>query len=86
MGRVAQANGRLKSSRLGVRIEQYGEKLRLVATLPPRPGSPKTKSHQQQIFLGIGVCPKGISLAEAEARRVEALRDCGKSHVYVDTT
>lgn len=75
-GRIAQANGRLKSSRVRVRIEVIGEKLYLKATLPPRPDSNKTQRHQQRIALGIGAHPRGVQLAEQEARKVGALLDC----------
>ncbi|MBD2088890.1 site-specific integrase [Microcoleus sp. FACHB-1515] len=77
-GKIAQANGRLKSGRVGVRIEQIGEKLYLQATLPPRPTSRKTKPHQQRISLGVGAHPAGVKLAENEARIVGALLDAGK--------
>lgn len=75
-GKLAQANGRLKAHRVGVRIEQIGEKLYLQATLPPRPGSIKAKPHQQRLALGVGAHPRGVQLAEQEARKVGALLDC----------
>ncbi|WP_416671582.1 site-specific integrase [Egbenema bharatensis] len=77
-GKLAQANGRLKAHRVGVRIEQMGEKLYLQATLPAKPGSHKSKPHQQRIALGIGAHPRGVQMAEQEARKVGALRDCGE--------
>ncbi|NJN87515.1 MAG: site-specific integrase [Leptolyngbyaceae cyanobacterium SL_7_1] len=77
-GKIAQANGRLRSNRVGVRIEQLGEKLYLQATFPPKPGNSKTKPYQQRIALGVGAHPKGVSLAELEARKVGALLDCNQ--------
>lgn len=77
-GKIAQSNGRLKNARVGVRIEQIGEKLYLQATLPPRPTSSKTKPHQQRISLGVGAHPAGVKLAENEARIIGALLDGGK--------
>lgn len=77
-GRIAQANGRLKNARVGVRIEQRCDKLILQATLPPRPNSNRTKPHQQRISLGVGAHPAGVKLAENEARIVGALLDAGK--------
>lgn len=77
-GRIAQANGRLKAYRVGCSIQQMGEKLYLVATLPPRPDSSKTKPFQQRIALGVGAHPRGVQLAEQEARKVGSLLDCGE--------
>jgi len=77
-GKLNQANGRLRAAKVGVTIEQQGGKLCLRATLPPKPNSGKTKPHQQRISLGIGANPGGLKLAEAEARKVGALRDCGE--------
>ncbi|MGJ3253839.1 MAG: site-specific integrase [Elainellaceae cyanobacterium] len=77
-GRISQANGRLKSSLVRVRIEQIGHKLYLKATLPPRPGSTTQTPHQQRIALGIGAHPKGLSMAEKEARIVGSLLEAGK--------
>lgn len=77
-GRLSQANGRLKSGKIGVSIQMIGAKLHLQATLPPKPDSNKTLPHQQRIALGIGAHPRGVQLAEKEARRVGALLDCGE--------
>ncbi|MEG3861045.1 site-specific recombinase [Microcoleus sp. herbarium12] len=73
--RLNQANGRLKASKAGVAILQRGDRLYLQAVLPPRPGSAKLSSCQQQIALGIHANTVGVSLAEKEARRVSYLRD-----------
>ena len=67
-GKLAQANARLRAGRTGVTIERAGNRLRLRATLPPKPGSDKPKSYQQRIALGIYANAAGVSQAEAEAR------------------
>lgn len=75
-GRLNQANGRLKDSKVGVHIDQTGNRLYLRATFPPKPGSERSRAYQQRIALGIHANPAGIKLAEAEARKVGALLDC----------
>ncbi len=74
--RIAGANGRLKSAKVGVRIEMIGDRLYLRATLPPKPDSNKTDPYQQRIALGIRANAVGVKEAEAEARKVGALLDC----------
>ncbi|NET39612.1 MAG: site-specific integrase [Cyanothece sp. SIO1E1] len=75
-GKLAQANGRLKSARVGVRIEQSGGKLRFRATLPAKPGSSRTKEHQQRISIGLPANLAGLKEAEKEARKIGALLAC----------
>ncbi len=70
--RLKLANGRLKGSLVGVTIEQMGNRLTLRATLPPKPGSIKTKAHQQRIYLGVHANPTGVKVAEAKAREIGA--------------
>lgn len=77
-GRINQANGRLKAAKVGVSIEPNGGRLRLRATSPPKPGHAATKPHQQRISLGFHANPAGLKLAEAEARKIGALLDCGE--------
>lgn len=74
--RVKQANGRLRSAKVGVTIDQIGQRLYLKATLPPRPSSSRTIPHQQRIALGVLANPAGVSYAEKEARKVGALLAC----------
>ncbi len=69
-GRVNQANGRLKSANIGVKIEKHGNRLFLRATLPPKPDSSKRQLHQQRIALGIYANPKGVATAEKEAFKI----------------
>ncbi len=66
-------NQRLKAAKIGVKVEARGDRLSLRATLPPRPGSNKTKPHQQYIALGIYDNPAGLQRAEAEAKIVGGL-------------
>ncbi|NET39121.1 MAG: integrase, partial [Cyanothece sp. SIO1E1] len=75
-GKLAQANGRLKAARVGVHIEQSGGKLRLRATLPPKPGSSRTEAHQQRISIGVPANLSGLKTAEKEARKIGALLAC----------
>ncbi len=74
-GRIAQANGRLRSANVGVTIEQCGSRLRLRATLPPKPSSKKTEPHQQRISVGIHANPAGVREAEKVAREIGAALD-----------
>ncbi|MEP0959442.1 hypothetical protein [Microcoleus sp. FACHB-1515] len=76
-GKISQANGRLKTAAVGVRIEAKGDRLYLRATLPPRPGSSQQRAYQQRIALHYRANPYGVSLAEKEARKIGALIDCG---------
>ena len=72
-GKIAQANGRLRSGKIPVLIQQIGKKLYLQATLPPKPNSTRTDNHQQRIALGFRANGAGISLAEKVARKVGGL-------------
>jgi len=72
-GRLAQANGRLESASLGVRIKQRGDRLLLRATLPPKPGSAGKGMHQQLLSIGVRANPAGLKEAELEARKIGVL-------------
>lgn len=74
-GRIAQANGRLRSANVGVVIEQSGSRLRLRATLPPKPTSKKTEPYQQRISIGIHANPAGVREAEKVAREISSALD-----------
>ncbi|BFM40746.1 site-specific integrase [Synechocystis sp. LKSZ1] len=69
-GRLNQANGQLRAGKTGVTITQRGDRLYLVATLPPKPGSEKTYPHQQRIALGFRANPAGIDQAVLAAREL----------------
>lgn len=72
-GRIAQANGRLKTANIRVQIRMAGGKLYLRATFPPQPG--ETTSKQRSLALGISANPIGLKLAEAKAREISVLLD-----------
>jgi len=72
-GKLAQANGRLESANVGVRIEQRGDRPLLRATLPPKPGSTGKGMHQQQLSIGVRANPAGLKEAELEARKIGVL-------------
>ncbi len=72
-GRLNQANGRLRSAKTGVAIEQINNRLYLVATPPPKPRSLKANSHQQRIALGIYANIAGVQQAEKEACKLGVL-------------
>jgi integrase len=70
--RLNQANKRLKAGKVGVSIQQKGDRLVLRSTLPAKPGSKRINSSQQRIYLGVYCNPAGIVFAEAEAKKVGA--------------
>ena len=63
-------NARLKAGKVGVRIEERGNKLYLVATLPPKTGSGKSKPYQQRLALGYNACTAGYRRAELDAKKL----------------
>lgn len=71
-GKIRQVNGRLKAAKVGVSVEQNGDRLRLRATLPPPPGSAKGEPYQQRIALGLMANPDGLRHAEKQARLLGA--------------
>lgn len=71
--KLNQANGRLKAAKLGVRIQQRGKKLSLVATFPPKPKADHHNWKQQRLSLGIYANGAGLQQAEKEARKVGGL-------------
>ncbi|MGD1905673.1 MAG: hypothetical protein ACFB0C_06720 [Leptolyngbyaceae cyanobacterium] len=65
-----KANGRLKLSKLKVRVAVVGEKLYCRGTFPPPPGSAKEQPYQQRIALGLPANGRGLELAEKRARDI----------------
>lgn len=61
-------NARLKADRVGVSVQERGNRLALVATLPPKPDSKKAKPYQQRISLSIYASVAGLRQAERLAR------------------
>ncbi len=74
--KIERANTRLKSAQVGCSIAKIGNRLYLVATLPPKPDSSRIKPYQQRIALSIYANHEGLRLAEREARKVGALAAC----------
>lgn len=71
-----KVNTELKGANIGVVVEQRGKRLYIRGTFPPKPGSGKTKPHQQILSLGIYANPAGFRRAKAEAIRVGGLLAC----------
>ncbi len=83
--RLAQANGRLRTSNIGIAIQQRGNILWLRGTFPPKPNSGKNKPHQQRISLktkehpqGVKATLPGLQYAEKQARFISVLLDSGQ--------
>ncbi len=60
---VDKLNQRLKAANLHIAVEQRDDRLYLRGTFPPKPGSGKSKPHDQRIPLGIYANPAGIKAA-----------------------
>jgi hypothetical protein len=71
-------NERLQDGRVKARLVQRGGMLWLQATLPPKPGSDRSKPYQQKISLGLPANDDGFRRAEGEARRLGASLVTGK--------
>ncbi|AFY57282.1 hypothetical protein Riv7116_4872 [Rivularia sp. PCC 7116] len=83
--RLAQANGRLRASKIGITIDQRGNTLWLRGTFPPKLNSRKTKPHQQRISLktqeqplGVKATIAGLQYAEQQARAIRVQLDKGQ--------
>jgi integrase len=70
---LEKANQRLKSAKVGVAIAKRGDRLSLVATLPPKPKSTRSDWHQQRISLDVYANQQGIQYAESEAHKISRL-------------
>lgn len=71
-GRIAQANGRLKASKVRVSIERRGGALWLRGTFPPKPGSVQAQAYRQKLALGVKANTAGVQHAEKQARLMGA--------------
>jgi hypothetical protein len=71
-GKLRQVNGRLKASKVGVAVEQKGERLVLRATLLPKPDSPRKEPYQQKGYIGLPANLAGLRQAEKESRLLGA--------------
>jgi integrase len=70
--RLLQTNQRLKIAQMGFQIERRGQKLSLRGKLPPRPGSPRLRSHQQRLSLSFPATLAGLKQAEQEVKIIAA--------------
>lgn len=70
--RLMQVNQRLKFAQMGFQIERRGQKLSLRGILPPRPGSPRLRSHQQRLSLNFPATSAGLKQAEQEVKIIAA--------------
>lgn len=66
-------NQRLRAAKVGLIVVQRGDRLSLRGTLPPKPGSTKTRPSQQTISLGVHASPQGLEYAESKALEYGAL-------------
>ena len=73
---IEQANERLKAGRIGLQIQQRGNKLSLQGKFPPKPNSKKQSPHQQRLALDLYANPAGIHRAEAEAKKIAGAIAC----------
>ena len=71
---VEAANQRLKLARIAAAIELRGKEQRLYlrATLPPKPGHPRSYPYQQRICLNLLGTPRAVKFAEAQAKLLGA--------------
>lgn len=69
---LSKVNTRLKAARLGLKIERRGDTLALRGTLPPRPGSDRTRPYQQRVPLKLPANKGALKQAEQEAKVIAA--------------
>lgn len=70
--KISQTNQRLKAAQMGLQIERRGQKLSLRGKFPPRPDSPRLRSHQQRLSLNLPATPAGLKQAEQEVKIIAA--------------
>jgi integrase len=63
MNKLESFNQKLKAAKLGTRIEVRGDRLSIVATFPPKPGSTRPGRHQQRLALHTLANSDGLSHA-----------------------
>ncbi len=76
--RLNRANGRLKAAKIRVRLQVLNQKLYARGTFPPAPGSTQEAPHQQRIALGLPANPRGLSLAEEQAKGIGVALEAGR--------
>jgi hypothetical protein len=75
---IAEANAALKAARIGVRLLRSHGRIRLRATLPPKPGSSRKTPHQQRITIGVRATLSGVRVAIDKAKQVSAALEGGR--------
>lgn len=70
LGKISQANGRLKAGRLKVSIVDKNDWLYLRGTFPPKPQSGKSAPYQQWLPTKLPTNPAGLKEAERMAREI----------------
>ncbi|MBD1847469.1 site-specific integrase [Cyanobacteria bacterium FACHB-63] len=68
-----EVNARLRAAKIGISVEQNGDRLHLRGIFPPKPG--ETKRKQREITLNVYANPSGFKRAEAEARKIRSQID-----------
>ena len=74
---IAAANAALKAARVGVCIERAYGRLRLRATLPPKPGDRHVVPYQQRIPIRVRATLSGVRIAAEQAKQIAAALDRG---------
>jgi integrase len=69
---IGQANERLKRGRVGLVIQQRGNRLWFRGTLPPKPGNTSLKRYQQRFAADLPANPVGVQHAERKAKLIGA--------------
>lgn len=73
--RLTKTNAQLKIGKIRCAIEKRGNRLYLVATLPPKPNSAQPNPHRQKIALGSSATIAGLQYAERRAKLLSAQLD-----------
>ncbi|MCA1904277.1 MAG: site-specific integrase [Cyanobacteria bacterium KgW148] len=60
---LRSVNRQLRLGKIGIQIEQRGQKLAFRGTFPPKAGSKELYPHQQRLSLGIPATPEGLAEA-----------------------
>lgn len=71
VAKVAAVNERLRLARSPVRLKIIGGAIAIRATLPPPPGSLKSRPYQQEVRLGLPAVMQSLPTAQAKARILE---------------
>lgn len=76
--RLPSVNRQFRQAKLGIQIEQRGQKLVFRGIFPPKPGSNRLYPHQQRLSLGIPATPEGLSEAILLAKILASQLWCGR--------